>query len=479
MVIVVPRILLAAQDIQGAMVKIYAVRNPPDYRTPWNMQGPQAVYGSGCVIDGNRILTNAHIVSDQTFIQVRLFGESKKQTARVIAVSHDADLALLTVDDHDFLKGVKPLVFGELPQTQEEALVYGFPLGGDTLSSTKGVISRIEHHTYVHSDQELLAGQIDAAINPGNSGGPVLVNERIVGVVMQTMTNASNIGYMVPVSVVEHFLADIKDGSYDGFPADGIRVQALENDSLRKMKGLSDDEEGVLVLAVQPCSPALGQLLPGDVILAIDGHKLDSEGRVEFRPRERTSGNYYIEQRQIGEAISLEIVRDGLHRAVDIILESQLGDCQLYKKQSFDEKPSYYIYGGLVFTRLSSNYLKSWGSRWVSSAPFNLISLAVKDPERAGEEVIVIQKVLPAEINKGYEKLLNRRIVAVNGRPIENLQELVHSVENSTEEFIVFTDQFDDRIVLERRRVEEEQQRILSLYQVGSDRSDDLRFTGQ
>ncbi len=475
MIIVFPSSLFAGQDVQGAIVKIYAVHNRPDYRTPWNMKGPQTVYGSGSVIDGERILTNAHIVSDQTFIQVRLFGQSKKYTARVLAVSHDADLALLTVDKPGFFDQIEPLVFGQLPQTQEEVLVYGFPLGGDTLSSTKGVISRIEHHTYVHSGQELLAGQIDAAINPGNSGGPVMADDRIVGVVMQTMTNASGIGYMVPVNIIEHFLDDFADGSYDGFPTDGIRVQSLVNDSLKKMKGLSEGEDGVLVLAVQPCSPARGKLKPGDVILAVDGHKLDAEGRVEFRPRERTSGNYYIEQRQLGETISLEILRNGRRSVVEIVLDRQLGDCQLYRKQSFDEKPSYYIYGGLVFTRLSANYLKSWGSRWTTSAPFNLIGFAVSDPELPGEEVVIIQKVLPAEINKGYEELQNRRIVEVNGRPIRNLKELVDFVETGAEEFVVFTDQFDNQIVLERQKVKEEQERILSLYQVSSDRSDDLK----
>lgn len=97
-----PQAGLAQVDVRDAMVKIYSVQNQPDYDNPWNMKGPKSYSGSGCVIDGNRILTNAHMVSDQTFMQVRRHGQSKKFRAQVLAVSHEADLALLTVTDRSF-----------------------------------------------------------------------------------------------------------------------------------------------------------------------------------------------------------------------------------------------------------------------------------------------------------------------------------------------------------------------------------------
>ena len=152
------------------------------------MLGSKSSNGSGCFISGNRILTNAHVVSNSTFIQVRKYGQSKKVKARVLSISHESDLALLTVDDEDFFNDVKPLSLGNLPSVREKVTVYGFPLGGDTLSVTEGIVSRIEHRNYAHSSSYLLAGQIDAAINPGNSGGPVMVGSNIVGVVMQSLS---------------------------------------------------------------------------------------------------------------------------------------------------------------------------------------------------------------------------------------------------------------------------------------------------
>ena len=112
------------------------------------MSGPESFSGSGCIIQGNRILTNAHVVSDQTFIRVRRHGQSNKYTARVIAVSHEADLALLTVDNPSFFKGIAPLKLGKLPEIEQEVVVYGFPEGGDRFGvlavAVKGIAAQIE-----------------------------------------------------------------------------------------------------------------------------------------------------------------------------------------------------------------------------------------------------------------------------------------------------------------------------------------------
>lgn len=94
-----------------------------------------------------------------------------------MAVAHECDLALLSVEDESFFNDLKPLdIMSDLPQLQDPVLVLGYPEGGDTVSFTQGVVSRIEVLSYVHSYNDLLALQIDAAINPGNSGGPVFIN---------------------------------------------------------------------------------------------------------------------------------------------------------------------------------------------------------------------------------------------------------------------------------------------------------------
>ena len=174
----------AAPDIKDAIVKIYAVQSQSDYFRPWNKRGPVQGTGSGAIIKGRKILTNAHVVSDSTFLQVRRYGRSERYVAHVEHVSHAADLAILKVDDPAFFGDAPALELGALPKVQQEISVYGFPTGGDTMSITKGTVSRVEHQVYAHSSQSLLAVQIDAAINPGNSGGPAIVDGRIAGIAM-------------------------------------------------------------------------------------------------------------------------------------------------------------------------------------------------------------------------------------------------------------------------------------------------------
>jgi S1-C subfamily serine protease len=459
------------------MVKIYCVQNEPDYDNPWNMRGPETFSGSGCVIAGNRILTNAHVVSNHTFIMVRLHGQSEKHQANLIAISHDADLALLGVEDPAFFKGVKPLKFGSLPEIEQEVIVCGFPEGGDTLSTTKGVISRIENQRYVHSWIRLLAGQLDAAINAGNSGGPVLMGDRIVGVVMQARTKSQNIGYMVPVPVIDHFLIDMEDGRYDGFPEDGIVIQPLENSGLRKMHGLNDKQSGALVASVNTGSPAENKIIPGDVLLSIDGHRIADDCTVEFRPGERTDCDFYVKQHQVGEDAVYKILRRGEERTVKLTLDRPWGDNMLVPMARYDVQPTYYVYGGLVFCPLTLNYLFTWGDDLSEDAPYNLLTYFIEgEPSREGEEVVIIIKVLAGDFNNGYEDLVNKRIRAANGKLIHNLQELIEAVETDTDEpLVIFKTGNNQTIAIDRKRAEAAHTQILSTYRVAKDRSPDLK----
>lgn len=132
-----------------------------------------------------------------SLIQVKKRQSEKKFTAYVTAVSHECDLAVLAVEDNSFWDDVEPLTFGELPDLFEDVSVVGYPIGGDSVSITSGVVSRIEMQEYVQASAQLLAIQIDAAINPGNSGGPVVNSDnKVIGVAFQSLSSeeTENIG---------------------------------------------------------------------------------------------------------------------------------------------------------------------------------------------------------------------------------------------------------------------------------------------
>jgi len=466
---------IANSDVREAIVKVYTVSNSPDYYNPWAMRGPRGSSGSGCIIENNLILTNAHVISNYTFLQVRKYGDTKRYQAKVVAVSHLTDLALLSVEDPDFFEGEPALTLGELPDTQQEVLVYGFPMGGDMLSITKGVISRIEHQHYVHSSSIFLAGQIDAAINPGNSGGPVLVNDKIVGVVMSGIPSAQNIGYMVPVNIIHHFFNDLEDGVYDGYPSLGIAVQEMENNGLRNFYQMKEEMSGVLINQIVPGSPADGSLQIGDVLLFLEDYSIGNDGTVEFRTNERTNLNYVIQEKQIGEDLRLSILRDGEKIEKNLNLFRSLKKDRLVPMEQYEILPTYYIYGGLVFCPLTKDLLNIWGSQWVQSAPRELICRLLNNiPEKEDQQVIVLLKVLAADVNQGYQNMNNWVIDRVNGEKIWNMGDLVKKTESRCEEYVIFEDQWNKRIIIDSEKADNSKQEILETYRIPSDRSEDL-----
>ncbi len=463
--------------IKDAIVKIYTVTTKPDYFNPWRMSGPQNTGGSGCIIEGNRILTNAHVIADHTFIQVRRYGQAKRYKASVLNISHEADLALLTVDDETFFVDVGPVKFGEFVEPQQEVLVYGFPFGGDSLSITRGVLSRVEHHYYTHSSYYFLAGQIDAAINPGNSGGPVLVDGKIVGVVMEAYKPdySENIGYMVPIPIINHFSQDIEDGRYDGFPDLGIVTQDMENPDMKRKYGMSEAQTGIFIVHIFPNSSSEGKIQKGDVLLSIDGYPIADDGTVEFRSKERTKYTYYVDIRQLGESIPVEVLRQGEIKNITLPLDQTKKEHLLVPLEEYEQMPRYFIYGGIVFTPLSKNLLEQWGSNWPNSAPIDLVAELSNWPSEERKEVVVALKVLAADVNMGYHNINTWIVTEVNGKKIRDFNEFFQIVTHVTEPYVVFKDDSGFQIVIEREKAEESHENVLRTYYIEHDRSPDLR----
>ena len=200
------------QKISSSVVKIFTVSVKPNYYQPWQMRSQKFSTGSGVIINNHFILTAAHVVSNGVYLEVKKSSNPKKFISHVKWISHEADLALLEVEDKEFFKGTTALALGKMPHRQDGVAVYGYPQGGNEISITQGIISRIEQTSYVHSDVDLLTLQIDAAINPGNSGGPLLNAEgELVGVNTFIIQNANNLGFALPFFYLRDALAAFKE----------------------------------------------------------------------------------------------------------------------------------------------------------------------------------------------------------------------------------------------------------------------------
>jgi len=470
----------ASDALKNSVVKIFVVCKRADYNQPWLMTSQYSASGSGMILPGNRILTNAHVVSDQVFVQVLKAGDTKRYTARVEYVGHDLECALLSVEDPKFFEGTIPVEFGDVPQQRDKVAAYGFPVGGDEMSITEGVVSRIEVLSYVHSQRNLLAIQTDAAINPGNSGGPVFEKGKCIGISFQSFKGGGveNTGFIVPVPIIQHFLKDIEDKRYDGLPMLGISWEKMENESLREKFSMKKDQSGILATSIVPGSAADGIVKAGDVLLAVNGVKVANDGTVPFRGQERLEFSPLSNQPQVGEPLKLEVLRDGGLTPLTLT-------CKPLKyfvpRPQYDELPSYFVAGGLVFTPLTFNYMVSSGGGWNStSSKFRyLYENGVRTPEC--EQVVVLSQVLPHEINVGYHDEQNMIVAKVNGQKIRNLADVVAAFEKPQGKFhVIEADaEADDsyQIVLSADGVQKANDELLTRFKIPSAISADLKST--
>ena len=462
--------------IENSVIKIYTTQAAPDYFTPWRLLSPRQSSGSGSVIAANQILTNAHVVANASYVQAQKHNDPRRYLAQVTFISHDADLALLTVDEPRFFDNLTPLSFGTLPPALQEVSVYGYPIGGKSLSITKGILSRVEQQVYAHAGAYLLAGQIDAAINPGNSGGPVIVDGKIVGVVMQASSGgrAENLGYFVPPSMISHVLSDAEDSIYDGFPDLGFRTQNLDSPSAKISYGLNIDQSGVLVIQVFDGSPASGIIEKGDVILKIDEFNISEDGSIKIANEQMTNFKHAIDLHDIGDQIKIEYSRGGIKNTVKLEARPALRNYSLVPGEKFDEVPKYIIFGGVVFVPLNMNLIKRWGNDWSRSAPVNLLQARSEWSSTERNELVVALQVLAADVNLGYHDWRNWVVEKVNGKGVKNFQQFADSLRFNGDENVIFENKNGYQMIINHKEAANTEDAVLSQYRVPQSFSEGL-----
>lgn len=461
---------LGLQEPDKSVVLIRSLKQDYDYMTPWKRKDMSQGSGTGFIISGERIITNAHNVSNCRYIELRKENIARRYPARIVFVGHDCDLAVLTVDDKTFFEGTQALELAGIPRVNSTVSTYGFPVGGDRISVTEGVVSRIESDTYSHSAaDEHLVIQTDAAINPGNSGGPVVQDGKVVGVAFQGLREAENIGYLIPTTVLEHFLKDIEDGRYDGFGSMGaIFFPGLHNASYRDYLKVPDNEDGIVVIGTLMNSSVESVLQPGDVMTRIDEFNIDNDGMIQIYGL-RLSISEVIESKQVGETLQLTFYRQGqLDRATATIA---LNRPVLEQARQYDRQPPYVCFAGLVFVPATRNFLETWGSRWPREVPFYLRYLFAHsihlNTDRQRKEYIVLSAIMSDEVNSYAYDFKNQVVESINGINIHGLNDVHDAFKKSTDSFYTIRFMGDNRILrIDAQKAQQRHQLILEKYSI-------------
>jgi S1-C subfamily serine protease len=459
-----------ALEISDSLVRIEAASQEPDYKTPWNAGGMASGVGAGFVIDGKRIMTNAHVVSNARFLTVSKEGDPKPYPARVVHVAHDCDLAVLEAESPVFFEGTRPLEFGGIPAIESVVSVYGYPIGGTRLSVTRGIVSRIDFQTYSHSGIDAhLTIQIDAAINPGNSGGPVMQDGKVVGVAFQGYSGdvAQNVGYMIPTPVVRRFLKDVEDGRYDRYVDLAITHRSLFNPAARRALGLPNNDLGVMVSSVYDGGSSAGILKTGDVLVGIDGLDIASDGTIPLGD-EPVPLAEVVERKFKGDTVKLDVLRDGK----PLELEVRLTEPWPFTLQAnaYDEKPRFVVFGGLVFQPVDENFMQAHGP---SNQRLNyLYDFFVEDGvHRRHPELVVLSNILADPVNAYAGDFRYAVVDKINGREVKGLRDVAAAFAEPAEDYVIHFVGEGRPVVMERKAVEEARERIRTRYGVANEQN--------
>ncbi|MDX2232786.1 MAG: trypsin-like peptidase domain-containing protein [Leptolyngbyaceae cyanobacterium bins.349] len=310
------------QDVAPAVVRINASRvvdEQPfgEFGFPFGESAQrervQRGTGSGFIVSADgRIYTNAHVVEGADTVTVVL-QDGRRFQGRVRGADRTTDVAVVEIDASN-LPTVKLGDSGSLLPGQA-AIAIGNPLGLD-FTVTQGIISATGRSgSDFGGSSRVDFIQTDTAINPGNSGGPLLNSKgEVIGINTAIIQGASGIGFAVPIVTAERVVEQIVTKGRADHPYLGIQMAEITPELREQVNNSNSDirinqEQGVVIVAVQPNSPAAqAGLRPGDILESVAGTPVQKPDQVQQK----------VSAAAIGNPLSMNINRNGQSRTITV-----------------------------------------------------------------------------------------------------------------------------------------------------------------
>jgi S1-C subfamily serine protease len=400
---------------------------------PWQKESPGGRRGLGVILAGNRILVTAQMVADATYIELELAEGGQKIPAKVLGVDYEANLALIGAATNAerataFFTGLKPMSIEPKAEVGENLNIWQLGRVGD-LIVTQLRLGKVLTSQYVVEGSRFLIYEGQGIVrSEGNSFTvPIVKGGKLAGLLLN-YDSKNQLTTVLPGVIIEHFLKDMEDGKIEGFPSLGIEFQSTLDEQFRDYLGLKPGQGGMFVSAVSKggSADAIG-VKKNDIVLAINGHKIDSRGDYDDHDFGRLSMSHIVRGKAfVGDKVEMVVLRDGKELTLKGNLTRKLPEANLVLPYLFDRGPNYVVAGGLVFQELTRPYLSAFGDRggaalarlsWVASHP--------EEYEEAGKRKLVfLSAVLPTPGTQGYERISWLIVTKVNGKDINDLKDL-------------------------------------------------------
>jgi S1-C subfamily serine protease len=440
---------------QLSIVRVSVTNQPFDFVRPWGKRPPFARRGIGAVLPNQRVLVTAELVGNANYVEFEVADGGRKAPASVEIVDYEANLALLKAEDPTFLKDLKPLDL-TVAAVGDMLSVWQLEANGNLLV-TRGPMTSVDVSRYPIDESAFLVYRMTVSLQFRDSSFvmPVVKDDKLVGIVMRYDTQSNNAD-VIPAPIIEHFLRDVAQAPYEGFPRAGMAFSGTRDPQLRRFVGLTDSNGGgVYVTEITKGSPGeKAGLQKGDILLRVDDQPVDQDGNYadplygKIAVGHLLSGRHYV-----GDTVKFTIFREGATKELTVNLARRLPEDFVIEPYVIDRAPKFYILGGLILQELSRQYLKEWGPDWQKKAPDELVYLDRAQHElfRDGpKKIVFLSRVLPSDATVGYEDLNHLVVTKINDVPLNGLADIpgalekatggVHKIEVTTDPSVIYLD---------------------------------------
>jgi hypothetical protein len=439
---------------------------------PWQKMNYEKQTVFGTVIEGNRILMSSYSLKNHVTIEVSRYEGEKKYPARVLVKDYTNGLAIIKVENSEFFRGIKHVTLADntVVRGRKGIIRKWDDLGAAREYNAETIKSSIRIYK---PNCAVLMHTMSTNMSSGGNGEPVFIDDKLAGIVTGLDTK-QGVVYVISADTIRRMIRDLDDGRYDGMPFFWIEYTAIKHDNnLRQYLGMGKNDSGIYVTSIARSSSGSFIIKKGDVILSINGINVDDNGM--YRSLRYGRLNFYgiiQNKRFVGERITMSLLRNKKKIKVSFKLKPVDEKKFIIPQIGFDKQPNYYIYGGLLFQELTYGLMTTWGGEWSKKADIRLLYYYYTNSMKSDngrKRYIVLNRILPASCNSGYQYKKNLILKSVNSMEVSDIEQLKKIVDNFKGEFLRFDFIGSETIVLKKDEVKKCRNSIKKKYSIHSD----------
>lgn len=426
-----------------------------DLREPWKNEGLSDKWSCGAAVGPYQVITTANSVANHADIKVLRYGQNEFVPATPKVIDYESDLCLLELDREKLREPLKPLVFvDDRPEARDVSFHWLSP--DSRLYDGRGDFDRV----YVEQVRTSFGRRLRYAVaNTSQSmgrGEVYCIAASPIGI--GCWAGSKKEADLIPGRTINRFLDALAAGqAYAGFGELGFATSELRDPAVRSFLKMPPSlRNGVYVSDVYTLGTGSDSLRKEDVVLSVDGHAVDAQGRYSDPVYGDLSFHHLITGKLAGSPVPMLLWRQGGRVEVSVEVRSFKSDQMLVPFQEFDRQPEYVVVGGFLFQKLTREYLLEFGDNLAGQAPSHLYhyyrGMGFK-PTDQRRDIVMLSYVLPTQTNLGYTSLGRLVVRTFNGMPVGSIGDIVRAQELNpgSDHHVVEFELSDPTVVIPRR----------------------------